>query len=205
MSSMRRSDPTRDGLSALIHSLGEVLGQVITDLEGKPTLAIEEKLRALAKASRLGDPIAAQQLQDSVAALSPEQAYEMAMAFTTYFELVNLAEESARTEILRQRRAQAHLPDGTPAVQAKLAQPYGLAVTADGTLYVADSQNHCVRRVTAQGTLETVAGCPTPGDGPDGAAATDAVLNEPRGLCLYGADILLISDHYNNRVRAVRI
>jgi len=120
MSSLRRSDPTRDGLSALIHSLGEVLGQVITDLEGKPTLAIEEKLRALAKASRLGDPIAAQQLQDSVAALSPQQAYEMAMAFTTYFELVNLAEESARTEILRQRRAQGHMPDGSPAVRESI-------------------------------------------------------------------------------------
>ena len=96
-------------------------------------------------------------------------------------------------------------PDGTPALQAKLAHPYGLAVAADGTLYVADSQNNCVRRVTAQGVLETVVGCPTAGDGPDGAAATAAVFNEPRGLCLYGADILLISDHYNNRLRAVRV
>lgn len=52
-------------------------------------------------------------------------------------------------------------PMGHTASQAKLAQPYGLAVAADGTLYIADSQNHCVRRVTAQGVLETVAGCPT--------------------------------------------
>ena len=120
MSNLRRTDPTRDPLATLIHSLGEVLGQVITELEGRPTLAIEEKLRALAKASRMGDPIAAQQLQESVAALTPQQAYEMAMAFTTYFELVNLAEENARTDILRQRRAQGHTFDGNPAVRESI-------------------------------------------------------------------------------------
>ncbi|MEZ4734385.1 MAG: hypothetical protein R3E79_45420 [Caldilineaceae bacterium] len=96
-------------------------------------------------------------------------------------------------------------PDGTPAQQARLDQPYGLAVAGDGTLYVADSRNNCVRRVTAQGHLETVAGCPTAGDGQDGDSAVGAVLNEPHGLCLYGEDVLLISDHYNNRVRAVQV
>jgi sugar lactone lactonase YvrE len=95
-------------------------------------------------------------------------------------------------------------PDGTPAQQARLNQPYGLAVATDGTLYVADSRNNCVRRVTAQGVLTTVAGCPTAGDGPDGEAAM-TLLNEPHGLCLYGADRLLISDHYNNRLRALSL
>jgi len=96
-------------------------------------------------------------------------------------------------------------PDGTPAQQAKLDQPYGLAIGGDGTIYVADSRNNCVRRVTVQGQLETVAGCPAPGDGSDGATATLSTLNEPHGLCLYGDDLLLISDHYNNRIRAVRV
>lgn len=96
-------------------------------------------------------------------------------------------------------------PDGTPAQQARLDQPYGLAIAGDGTIYVADSRNNCVRRVTKQGVLETVAGCPTAGDGRDGDPATGAVLNEPHGLCLYGEDVLLISDHYNNRVRAVQV
>lgn len=96
-------------------------------------------------------------------------------------------------------------PDGTPARQARLDQPYGLAVARDGTIYVADSRNNCVRKVTAEGVLATVAGCPTAGDGHDGEPATAAVLNEPHGLCLYGEDLLLISDHYNNRIRAMRI
>ncbi len=96
-------------------------------------------------------------------------------------------------------------PDGTPAHQAKLDQPYGLAIGGDGTIYVADARNNCVRRVTVQGLLETVAGCPTAGDGRDGAVATLATLNEPHGLCLYGDELLLLSDHYNNRVRVVRV
>jgi len=36
-------------------------------------------------------------------------------------------------------------------------------------------------------------------------AATRARLNEPHGLCLYGDDILLITDHYNNRIRALKL
>ncbi len=95
--------------------------------------------------------------------------------------------------------------DGTPAQQAKLQQPYGLALAADGTIYVADSGNNRVRRVTAQGLLETVAGSDHAGDGGDGDLATQTRLNEPHGLCFYGPDLLLISDHYNNRVKAVKI
>ena len=96
-------------------------------------------------------------------------------------------------------------PDGTPARQAKLHTPYGLAVTKDGTIYVADSRNNRVRRATADGVLETVAGCDTAGDAGEGGPATAAQLNEPHGLCFYGDDILLISDHYNNRVKAVKL
>lgn len=96
-------------------------------------------------------------------------------------------------------------PDGTPARQAKLDQPYGLALTTDGTIYLADSRNNRVRRVNAQGILETVAGSERAGDGVDGDLATATQLNEPHGLCFYGPNILLISDHYNNRVKVVKV
>ena len=39
----------------------------------------------------------------------------------------------------------------------------------------------------------------------DGGPATEASLNEPHGLRLYGNDILLISDHFNNRIRAIKL
>ncbi len=95
--------------------------------------------------------------------------------------------------------------DGTKATDAKLSQPSGLAVAADGVVYVSDSGNNCVRRVAADGRLATVAGCPTPGDAGDGGPATDATLNEPHGLWLYGEDILLACDFYNSRIRAVKL
>jgi hypothetical protein len=96
-------------------------------------------------------------------------------------------------------------PDGTPVSAARFHLPYGLAIGRDGTIYVADSRNNCVRRITAAGVLETVAGRTTAGDSGDGIPATQARLNEPHGLCLYGADLLLICDHYNNWVRVVRL
>jgi phosphoenolpyruvate carboxylase len=112
---------TRISLTALatqIKRLGTTLGEVIVDLNGLETLALEEKLRALAKISRDPDPTIAdttraearQNLLELVQSLTPSNAYEMAMAFTTYFELVNLAEENYRTEVLRLRRANQDMP-----------------------------------------------------------------------------------------------
>ncbi|MBX3016176.1 MAG: hypothetical protein KF832_31935 [Caldilineaceae bacterium] len=96
-------------------------------------------------------------------------------------------------------------PDGTPALAVKLNQPYGLAIASDGTIYIADSRNNRVRRINAHGLLETVAGGEEAGDGHNGDLAAATQLNEPHGICFYGDDLLLISDHYNNRVKAVRL
>ena len=96
-------------------------------------------------------------------------------------------------------------PDGTPALEARLHKPLGLAVTGDGGVYVSDSRNNRVRRITAEGTLQTVAGSDEPGDAGNGGPAIEASLNEPHGLCFYGEDILLICDHYNNRIKAVKL
>jgi DNA-binding beta-propeller fold protein YncE len=95
--------------------------------------------------------------------------------------------------------------DGTPAHEAKLDSPCGLAVGAAGTVYVADSRNNRVRRVRRDGALETVAGGELAGDAGDSGPARSARLNEPHGLCFYGPDVLLISDHFNNRVKAVKL
>jgi phosphoenolpyruvate carboxylase len=106
------ADHKLDQLASQIHRLGNALGEVITRLDGPPALAVEERLRQLAKASRAGDSAAAQQLQEATHELSSSDAYEMAMAFTTYFELVNLAEENYRTGILRRRRAARQMSSG---------------------------------------------------------------------------------------------
>ncbi len=87
-----------------VRELGKALGRVITQLEGVATFDTVELLRGLAKASRAGDAAAAGKLAAAVAGLAPTEAFNQAMAFTLYFELVNLAEENFRIMILRQRR-----------------------------------------------------------------------------------------------------
>jgi phosphoenolpyruvate carboxylase len=96
-------------LKGEIHALGALLGRIIADLEGRRTFATVEKLRTLAKAARAGDTAAATRLARAVARLSPAAALHQAMAFTLYFELVNLAEENFRIGLLRARR-EAGLP-----------------------------------------------------------------------------------------------
>ncbi|NKB70678.1 MAG: hypothetical protein GKR89_26710 [Candidatus Latescibacteria bacterium] len=94
--------------------------------------------------------------------------------------------------------------DGTSARAAQLHRPLGLAVGPDGAVYFSDGRNNRVRRIAVDGTLQTVAGGEG-GDAGDGGAAVRARLNEPHGLCFWGRDILLVCDHYNNRVRVLRL
>lgn len=93
-------------LRAEVRWLGSALGRVITRLEGRPTFETVERVRQLAKARRAGDRGAEKILSATIAALDPRAAFDQAMAFTLYFELVNLAEENFRTRLLRHRRAE---------------------------------------------------------------------------------------------------
>ena len=68
----------------------------------------------------------------------------------------------------------------------------------------AGKRNNRVCAITRSGLLETVAGFEAGGDTPGPVAATAARLNEPRGLWLH-RDVLLICDHYNNRIKALRL
>jgi phosphoenolpyruvate carboxylase len=97
---------TIEPLHEMVNRLASLLGDVIKALDGQPTFDLVEKIRKLAKDSRAGVPDAAEQLRYSVAGLTVSEAYEMAMAFTTYFELVNLCEEHHRTSKLRRYRAE---------------------------------------------------------------------------------------------------
>jgi phosphoenolpyruvate carboxylase len=90
-------------ISQTIHLLGDLLGKVISDLESPAIFKIEEQIRAEAKARRTGDHTAAKRLQKLVSELSTDQARAVAAAFATYFDLVNLAEDNQRVQLLRQR------------------------------------------------------------------------------------------------------
>src|SRR3990167_6917568 len=67
--------------------------------------------------------------------------------------------------------------DGTLAVAAKLSGPRGVAVGSDGSLYITDTDNHCIRRVGTDGIITTVAGTGEEGYSGDYGPATEATLN----------------------------
>ncbi|MBW2734281.1 MAG: hypothetical protein JRH20_17975 [Deltaproteobacteria bacterium] len=96
--------------------------------------------------------------------------------------------------------------NGDP-LSARFAEPESLVVTPDGaTVYVADTHNHCIRKIAADpvGEVSTVAGQCTKAGFADGAATTEALLNSPHGVTLTDAlnsTALTIADTDNNRVR----
>ena len=96
-------------------------------------------------------------------------------------------------------------PDGSRTSQAAMSVPRGLALDARGRVYFSDTGNNRVRRIAENGVLETVVGSGEYGDCDAPVGARNAPLNQPNGLCFYGEDVLLVSDHYNNRLKAVRI
>lgn len=91
--------------------------------------------------------------------------------------------------------------DGGPAVQAQLDIPQGLAVDSAGNVYIADTLNHRVRRVGADGMITTVAGTGEAGYTGDGKSGRDARLNLPTGLAIGFGDTVFIADTGNNVVR----
>lgn len=95
-----------------------------------------------------------------------------------------------------------YLGDGGAATAARLKEPYGVTVSASGDLYVADTFNHRIRKISA-GTITTVAGTGTAGLSGDGAAATAAQLQKPYGVATTSSGDLLIADTGNYRVRQV--
>lgn len=94
--------------------------------------------------------------------------------------------------------------DGAPASQAFIGAATRIAVAPDGSVFIADSRNHIVRKILPNGTMTTYAGVATLGQfGGDGGLATSAFLKEPNGLALDAAGNLYIADAGNYVIRKV--
>ncbi len=90
-----------------------------------------------------------------------------------------------------------------PAEEALFNRPAGIVRTSDGIIYVADSFNHCIRRISRDGIVTTIAGNGTAGeeDGP----GEQARFNRPTGLALGPDGSLYVSDSKNHRIRKITI
>lgn len=93
--------------------------------------------------------------------------------------------------------------DGGPAVSAQLGDARGVAVDSAGAVYVADAQNHRVRKVDPTGVITTVAGTGANGFSGDGGQATSAQLFYPTDVAVDPSGHLYIVDQANNRIRKV--
>lgn len=94
--------------------------------------------------------------------------------------------------------------DGGPALEAMLDTPSDVAVASDGSVYIADTENSCVRVVTPDGVINTFAGiCGERGYEGDDVPATEALLNRPFGVAVDADDRVYISDTYNSVIRVV--
>ena len=93
--------------------------------------------------------------------------------------------------------------DGGAAISAALANPFSMAADAAGNVYIADRDNHRVRRIDTSGNITTIAGNGDQGFFGDGGLATSASLNTPTAVAVDANGNIYIADSNNNRIRVV--
>ena len=93
--------------------------------------------------------------------------------------------------------------DGVPAASAQLTRPAGLAIDSAGNVFIADSGNDMVRKISTNGVITTVAGNGYSGYYGDGSPAVVASLSTPLGVAVDSSGNLFIADHDYNVVRKV--
>ena len=101
--------------------------------------------------------------------------------------------------------SQGYTGDGGPAAKATFNGMHNVAVTPDGDVYIADSWNHCVRKIDgASGTIDTIAGTGEAGFSGDGGPATKATFDFVMCITLNAAnDALYVADLKNSRIRKI--
>ena len=95
------------------------------------------------------------------------------------------------------------LGDGGPASAAQLSRPVGLAVDAGNDLFVADENNHRLRRIAADGTITTIAGNGRQGASADGSVAVSSAQNQPAAAAMSVFGWPVIADPASHSVQIV--
>lgn len=122
---------------------------------------------------------------------------------TILFLLLTGLASAAPTHDMRSIAGSDWVGDGGPALNALLLQAEGIATGSDGTIYIADAQQHRIRAIAPNGIIRTIAGTGRAGYSGDGGPATEARLSAPYGVAVDTSGNLYIADLGNHRVRRV--
>ena len=121
----------------------------------------------------------------------------------TYNNLIRKVSTSGIITTFAGNGADGYSGDGGVATNATLSGPGGVALDGAGNVFIADTENSVVRKVTAKGIITTIAGNGDYGYSGDGGAATKAMLSSPTAVAVTSADEVYIADSENNVIRAV--
>lgn len=121
----------------------------------------------------------------------------------THNQRIRVVDAGGNISTLAGNGSKSYGGDGRAATSALLARPRGLSVDAQGSIYVADSDNNRIRLITASGNIATVAGNGSQGFAGDGGPAVNAILDTPRAPAAQAAGVFAFSDTYNQLVRGV--
>ncbi|HEY5994268.1 MAG TPA: NHL repeat-containing protein [Gallionellaceae bacterium] len=134
------------------------------------------------------------------AGIAADRAGNVYVADSSNHTIRKITPEGAVTTLAGKAGVAGHA-DGTGAA-ATFRMPFGIAIDNAGNVYVADSFNHTIRRITPAGVVSTLAG--TAGvEGHADGTGTAASFSSPGGLALDGANNLYVADSGNNTIRKI--
>jgi streptogramin lyase len=125
------------------------------------------------------------------------------LAANSQLRLLPLAAEQTSISTFAGTGQHGYSGDGGPASRAQINNPYGITIGPDAALYLCDTDNHVVRKVSRDGTITTVAGNGKRGYSGDGQKATEASLNEPYEVRFDRQGNLYFVERMNHVVRLV--
>ncbi len=161
---------------------------VVTTIAG--TAGVTGSLDGLATAARFDTPSAIAVGLDGVIFISD-----------TGNHTLRRLDRNGRVSTLAGKPGDAGATNGVGSI-ARFNAPLGLAVSASGIVFVADSGNHIIRRIESNGTVTTLAGVAESWGDQDGSATT-ARFNGPVGLALDSAGNLVVADAFNHTLRRI--
>jgi sugar lactone lactonase YvrE len=153
--------------------------------------------------TRDGAPVAGTSL-NGPRALTTDSAGNIYLALREGNAVYRIDAQDHRLHHIAGTGEQGYTGDGGPARLAKLSGPKGIAYAPDGSLYIADTESHTIRRIDLKtGIIQTVAGTGERGDGPDGDPL-GCRLSRPHGILVDPAGVIYIGDSESHRIRVLR-